>query len=41
MRAERLKLGKVRYAFIDVHRPQHPVRVLCKMRRVHPSGLFA
>lgn len=31
----------MRYAFIDAHRQQHPVRVLCKMLRVHPSGFYA
>ena len=31
----------MRYAFIDVHRQQHPVRVLCKMLSVHPSGFYA
>ena len=32
---------KVRYAFIDAHRQQHPVRVLGKMLSVHPSGFYA
>ncbi|MEO1346997.1 MAG: IS3 family transposase [Pseudomonadota bacterium] len=32
---------KVRYAFIDAHRQQHPVRVLCKILSVHPSGFYA
>jgi len=31
----------VRYAFIDAHRELHPVRVLCKMLSVHPSGFYA
>ena len=31
----------MRYAFIDAHRSQHPVRVLCKMLCVHPSGFYA
>ena len=31
----------MRYAFIDAHRQQHPVRVLCKMLSVHPSGFYA
>jgi len=31
----------VRYAFIDAHRQQHPVRVLCKILSVHPSGFYA
>ena len=25
----------------DAHRQQHPVRVLCKMLSVHPSGFYA
>ena len=31
----------MRYAFIDAHRQQHCVRVLCKMLSVHPSGFYA
>ncbi len=31
----------MRYAFIDAHRRQHPVRILCKMLSVHPSGFYA
>ena len=31
----------MRYAFIDAHRELHPVRVLCKMLSVHPSGFYA
>lgn len=31
----------MRYAFIDAHRQKHPVRVLCKMLSVHPSGFYA
>lgn len=31
----------MRYAFIDAHRQQHPVRVLCKKLSVHPSGYYA
>ncbi len=31
----------MRYAFIDAHRQQHPVRVLCRMLSVHPSGFYA
>ncbi len=31
----------MRYAFIDAHRSQHPVRVLCRMLSVHPSGFYA
>ena len=31
----------MRYAFIDAHRSQHSVRVLCKMLNVHPSGFYA
>ncbi len=31
----------MRYAFIDVHCQQHPVRVLCKILCVHPSGFYA
>ena len=31
----------MRYAFIAAHRQQHPVRVLCKMLSVHPSGFYA
>ena len=31
----------MRYAFIDAHRDLHPVRVLCKMLSVHPSGFYA
>ena len=31
----------MRYAFIDAHRREHPVRVLCRMLRVHPSGFYA
>ncbi|MFY0679754.1 MAG: IS3 family transposase [Thalassovita sp.] len=32
---------KLRYASIDAHRQQHPVRVLCKILTVHPSGFYA
>lgn len=32
---------KIRYTFIDAHRRQHPVRVLCKMLSVHPKGFPA
>ena len=31
----------MRYAFIDAHRQRHPVRVLCKILSVHPSGFYA
>ena len=31
----------MRYAFIDAHRQQHPVRILCKMLSVHPSSFYA
>ena len=31
----------MRYAFIDAHRCLHPVRVLCRMLNVHPSGFYA
>jgi putative transposase len=31
----------VRYAFIREHASQYPVRRLCKMMRVHPSGFYA
>lgn len=31
----------MRYAFINAHRSQHPVRVLCKMLNVHSSGFYA
>ncbi len=31
----------MRYAFIGAHRQQHPVRVLCKILRVHPSSFYA
>ncbi len=31
----------MRYAFIDAHRQQHPVRILCKILSVHPSGFYA
>lgn len=30
-----------RYAFINAHCREHPVRVLCRMLQVHPSGFFA
>jgi putative transposase len=28
------------YAFIAEHRSSHPVRVLCKILNVHPSGFY-
>ena len=31
----------VRYAFIRAHEEQHPVRRLCQMMVVHPSGYYA
>jgi len=31
----------VKYAYIDQHRGQHPIRTLCKMLSVHPSGFYA
>lgn len=31
----------MRYAFIAAHRSQHPVRTLCQLLRVHPSGYYA
>lgn len=31
----------MKYAYIDQHRDLHPVRTLCKMLCVHPSGFYA
>jgi hypothetical protein len=31
----------VKYAFIDEHVEQHPVRRLCSVMQVHPSGYYA
>ena len=31
----------MKYAYIDQHRGQHPIRTLCKMLSVHPSGFYA
>ena len=31
----------MRHAFIAAHRQQHPVRILCKILSVHPSGFYA
>ena len=31
----------MRYAFIQVHGARHPVRRLCRMLEVHPSGYYA
>lgn len=31
----------MRYAFVDAHRSIHPIRTLCKMLNVHPSGFYA
>lgn len=31
----------MRYAFIKAHAPEHSVRTLCRMLRVHPSGYYA
>ena len=31
----------MRYTFSHAHRQQHPVRILCKMLSVHPSGFYA
>lgn len=30
----------VKYAYIDQQRRHHPIRVLCKMLNVHPSGFY-
>lgn len=31
----------MKYAFIDEHVEQHPVRRLCSVMQVHPSGYYA
>lgn len=31
----------MKYAFIEVHRPQFTVRTMCRMLHVHPSGFYA
>ncbi len=31
----------MKYAFIEMHRSQFTVRTMCRMLRVHPSGLYA
>ncbi len=32
---------RVRYAFIQEHASAHPIRRLCRMMNVHPSGYYA
>ncbi|MBN4066219.1 IS3 family transposase [Ahrensia sp. AH-315-G08] len=32
---------KMRYAFIEAHRPNFTIRTMCRMLRVHPSGFYA
>ena len=32
---------KIRYAFILAHEAQYPVRRLCHVMAVHPSGYYA
>ncbi|WP_323885039.1 IS3 family transposase, partial [Aeromonas caviae] len=32
---------RVRYAFIREHASAHPIRRLCRMMNVHPSGYYA
>lgn len=31
----------MKYAFIEAHRPQFSIRVMCRICRVHPSGFYA
>lgn len=31
----------MKYAFIDRHREAFPVRLMCKVFKVHPSGFYA
>ena len=31
----------MRYAFVAKHRPQFPVRTMCRCLRIHPSGFYA
>ena len=32
---------RLRYAFIEAHSDQYPVRRLCRVMSVHPSGYYA
>jgi len=32
---------RIKYAFVGKHRNEFPVRVMCRIFKIHPSGFYA